>query len=99
MWVNFKAYIKRLDNPGNLFNPGPFFILIPSWPSCPSCPSLIFSADKWHISRISVFGKKFKRPARNGYEGQEGDESIKNIKDVLKKDDITEGLIRLIRRL
>jgi hypothetical protein len=40
---------------------------------------------QWHISGISVFGKKLKIPAKNGYEGHEGDEDVKNIKDVLKK--------------
>jgi hypothetical protein len=43
---------------------------------------LFFPADKWHISGISVLGKKLKIPARNGYEGHEGDESVKNEKDV-----------------
>jgi hypothetical protein len=40
---------------------------------------------KWHISGISVFGKKLKIPARKVYEGHEGDESVKNKKDVVKK--------------
>ena len=38
------------------------------------------SAVKWLISRISVFGKKLKIPAKNVYEGDEGDEDIKNVK-------------------
>jgi len=43
------------------------------------------STAQWHISGISVFGKKLKIPAKNGYEGHEGDEDVKDIKDVLKK--------------